>query len=110
MTNIIPTKHENKLAEALRKRNISVHQQYWDGHKHIDIYIETAKLNIEIDGLQHLTNPKQILSDFKREYWADKNGYYTLHIPNIILEGDYFENIVDAIVQVVADIRQKNDS
>lgn len=103
----IPTTHENKLAEALKGKDIIFEQQYWDGYKHIDIYIPSAKLNIEVDGTQHLTRAKQILSDFNREYWADKKGYYTLHIPNSAIDGEYFDRIVDAIVEVVNQVVEK---
>lgn len=105
--NTTSTPHENKLSDALAKHGIKHVQQFWDGHKHVDIYIECAKLNIEIDGIHHLTSPKQILSDFNREYWADKAGYYTLHIPNIVIDSEYFDQIVKAIVEVVADLSQK---
>lgn len=109
MTNFKPTPtfHENKLAAALRDKGIIFEQQYWDGYKHIDIFVKSAKLNIEIDGIQHLTEPAQIISDFNREYWADKNGYYTLHIPNRAIESDDFEKIVNAIVEVVFKVAEK---
>ena len=53
-----------------------------DGHKHVDLAIPKAKINVEVDGIQHLTNPAQIVSDLSRGYYSHKNGYDTMHIPN----------------------------
>ena len=38
-----------------------------DGHKHIDLTIPKAKINVEVDGIQHLTNADQIVADLSRE-------------------------------------------
>jgi very-short-patch-repair endonuclease len=52
------------------------------GHKHIDLAIPKAKINVEVDGIQHLTNPAQIVADLSRGYYSHKNGFDTMHIPN----------------------------
>jgi hypothetical protein len=57
-----------KLVEELIKRRIKVEPEHWDGHKHVDIFLLDVPLNIEINGLQHYTNPAQIISDFNRVY------------------------------------------
>lgn len=101
------TKHEKLLAEALEKRGVKILPQFNDSHKHIDLYLPEAKVNIEIDGIQHLTNAQNIISDFGRTYYADKAGYNTIHIQNEILE-KYLEKIADAITEVVAIRKNQN--
>jgi predicted alpha/beta hydrolase family esterase/very-short-patch-repair endonuclease len=95
-----PTRQALDLATALRKRNIELETEHYDGHKHVDIYIPSAKLNIEIDGLQHYTEPSQIIADFKREYYSDKEGFSTFHITNQLIE-THLNQIADAIDEVV---------
>ena len=107
MSNTKPSPQENKLVEALRLKGLEVVQQFWDGHKHVDIFIPVAKLDIELDDMGHFTNPNQILSDFNREYWSDKAGYYTFHIPYIAIDSIYFDKIVSAIEQVVIRLVEK---
>jgi len=100
--NHVPMPQENLLAKELQERNIELIQQYNDGHKTIDIYIPSAKLDIEVDGMDHYMVPRQIISDFKREYWSERAGYHTIHIPNKFIDReDYLLNIVDALVEVV---------
>jgi very-short-patch-repair endonuclease len=70
------------LKVALEGLNIRVHAELWDGHKHIDLTIPDAHINIEIDGVQHLTDPYQILADISRAHYSDELGYNTLHIHN----------------------------
>lgn len=102
-----PTKHEMLLTEALKKRLVHVIPQFNDTHKHIDLYLPEAKINIEVDGIQHLINAKHIISDFGRTYYADKAGYNTIHIQNETLD-KYIEEIADAITEVVT-IRKNKD-
>ena len=100
--NHTPMPQENLLANALRKRNIELIQQYDDGHKTVDIYIPKAKLDIEVDGTQHFMEPHQMMRDFKREYWSERAGYHTIHIPNHFIDRqDYLIRIVDALIDVV---------
>jgi very-short-patch-repair endonuclease len=77
-----PTKEAKDLKEALNNLGVRVLVELNDGHKHIDLAIPKAKINIEVDGIQHLTNPSQILSDLHRGYYSNKNGFNTIHIPN----------------------------
>ena len=100
-----PTKHEKLLTEALEKRSVKVFPQFNDAYKHIDLYLPEAKINIEVDGIQHLTKARLIISDFGRTYYADKAGYNTIHIQNETLDS-YLEEIADAIAKVVS-IRKK---
>lgn len=78
----VPSKEALLLKEALEAHNIKVYKELNDGHKTIDLAIPKAKLNVEVDGIQHLTNPKQIVADLSRGYYSHKKGYSTMHIPN----------------------------
>lgn len=78
----VPTKEAAALKGALEKHGLRVYQELDDGHKTIDLAIPRAKLNVEVDGIQHLTDPKQIVADLSRGYYSHKNGYDTMHIPN----------------------------
>lgn len=100
MSKLEPTKYALALALALENRNIEFSLEHWDGHKHVDICIPAAKINIEIDGLQHYENPRQIIADFNRESYSDKDGFYTLHIPNEIVR-NHLAEIALAIEKVV---------
>ena len=80
--NTIPTKEALALKEALETHGVRVYKELHDGHKTIDLAIPKAKLNVEVDGIQHLINPDQIVADLSRGYYSHKNGYDTLHIPN----------------------------
>lgn len=70
------------LRNALQRAGLRVLTEVSDGHKHIDLSIPSARINIEIDGNQHLTDARQILSDLKRSHYSDRLGYETIHIPN----------------------------
>ena len=76
------TKEAQELKKALEKLGLRVLTEVNDGYKHIDLSIPDARINIEVDGSQHLTDPYQILSDLTREHYSDDLGYDTMHIPN----------------------------
>lgn len=78
----IPTPETLLLKEALEKLGVEVKIEVFDGFKHIDIEIAKAKLDVEVDGIYHLTNPHQILRDLHRGYYSHKDGFNTMHIPN----------------------------
>ena len=100
MPNVKPTKQTLKLVEALKKRGLNIKTEHWDGHKHIDIYIPEAKMYIEVDGLQHYTNAKQIITDLRRDHYSDDAEFSTKHISNQLIES-YSEEIADAIAKIV---------
>ena len=102
MPNITPTKYTKDLAEALIAKGLEVELEHWDGHKHIDIYIPKGAIYVEIDGLQHVTNPLQIEEDFLRNYYSDLEKFRTIHIPNQLIPG-YKEKIAEAIFKVASD-------
>ena len=94
------------LAEALRKRGIDLLLEHWDGHKHVDIYIPKAKIYIEVDGTQHDMKLRQAISDFNRDYFSYKEGYFTKHITNAEIDV-HLEKIADIITQVVEEASGK---
>ncbi len=96
----VSTKQTLELAEALRERGVYLELEHWDGHKHIDIYIPKAAIYIEVDGIQHDTKAKQTISDFNRDYFSSKEGFFTKHITNEEIE-NHLESIANAITQVV---------
>ena len=77
-----PTKEAYELKTALEKLGIRVLAEVDDGHKHIDLTIPSSRINIEVDGGQHLTDSSQILKDLVRSHYSDDLGYDTIHIPN----------------------------
>jgi hypothetical protein len=84
------------LKGELEKRGIIVEAEKWDGHKHIDLAISRAQLNIEVDGKQHYEDWQQILSDLHRAHHSDRRD--TVHIPNAVIEnGGDLCKVADAL-------------
>ncbi len=88
------------LYEALRLRGVNAILEYFDGHKHVDIGIPDAYIYIEIDGDNHITDPKQIETDFTRDHYSEVEGFKTLRISNQSID-EHLEKIADAIMRVV---------
>lgn len=103
--NRIPTQKARELKDALLKRGVKVYVELHDGFKTVDLAIPNAKINIEVDGVHHLTNTKQILADLNRGYYSHKNGYDTMHIQNETIE-KHLDKIADALAEA-AKIRQE---
>jgi very-short-patch-repair endonuclease len=101
-----PTKQVLMLVEALKQRGVILEVEKWDGHKHIDIYIPNDNLYIEVDGVPHATNVKQIIADFNRDYFSFKEGFFTKHITNELIEA-HLDKIADAIAQVAKNAPNK---
>jgi very-short-patch-repair endonuclease len=100
MPKLQPTKQTLLLAEALKAKGVEFELEYWDGHKHIDIYIPKAKIAIEIDGLQHYLDPKQVSADFNRDYYSNKEEIFTKRFPNTITE-EHTGEIAEMILGLV---------
>lgn len=101
MNKIHPATPEAKaLYKELKSKGIRCSLEYWDGHKHIDICIPDAKIFIEIEGISHYTNAKQIKADFNRDHYSDHDGYDTMRIPNELLINN-LDKIANAISTVV---------
>jgi very-short-patch-repair endonuclease len=101
-----PTKVALDLKEALEKLGIEVKIEAYDGFKYIDIEIPKAKLDIEVDGIHHLTNSKQILKDLNRGYWSQQDGFNTMHIPNKMVR-EHLDGIAKALAEVSKKREQK---
>ncbi len=99
-----PTKEAASLKAALEKRGLVVLAEVDDGYKRIDLAIPSARINIEVDGKQHLTDPYQICSDLGRSHYSDKLGYHTIHIQNSLINSD-LEKIASALASA-AKIRE----
>jgi very-short-patch-repair endonuclease len=102
MTTFKVSPESKELFDRLIEEGIFAELEHWDGHKHVDIHIPSAKLYIEVDGVQHFTNPNQIASDFLRDHYSDVSGYDTFRIPNQIVR-DKMDTIVKAILKIVSE-------
>lgn len=80
-----------KLYVVLRRRGVYAELEKYDGFKTIDIAVTNAKVNIEVDGMQHNYNAGQALADLKRTYYAFRKGFLTLRIPNSLVRNDLDE-------------------
>ena len=101
MTTFNVSDEAKALFDALSAEGVFVELEYWDGHKHVDMRIPDAHLYIEVDGLHHFTEPKQIARDFIRDHYSDRDGYDTLRIPNAVVEA-HLSKVVSAIVEIVS--------
>lgn len=70
------------LMKKLKRLGVRFIPEFFDGHKHVDIRIPKAKMDIEVDGDQHLTDATQIVADVERSHYSDVGGFVTVHIPN----------------------------
>jgi len=110
MPKLESTKETLALAAALEARGVRVEVEHWDGHKHIDIFVPDAKLYIEIDGLQHYINPKQIRADLLRDHYSDDATYSTKRFSNQIVKSHLGE-IADAIAEIaIKEIIESNEA
>ncbi len=97
-----PTPQAKRLHEALKERDIHNELEFDDGHKHIDIYIPSAKLNLEVDGEYHLRDSEQWFRDLKRDLHSNNEGKGTIHIPN-----HYVDTHLDELANVIAEVTRK---
>lgn len=102
-----PTKYEQMLFDALIQEGVPALLGYYDGHKTVDIAVPEAKLYIEVDGIQHFTNPKQILSDLKRNHFSDGDDFRTFYTTNQLVEL-HCHKIAHALAEVCQELRQNN--
>ncbi len=77
-----------------------------DTHKRVDICIPESNIYIEIDGLQHYTDPKQIISDFERDYYSERDGFHTKRISNQLIE-THVVDIAEALFNVAEKLKMK---
>lgn len=95
------TPRSRKLFDALVKRGLIAFHQYSDGQKTVDIATPDASIYIEVDGIQHFTEPGQIIRDFKRSHYSDVDGYNTFYVTNQIID-NFLDDVADAIFEVVS--------
>lgn len=99
-----PTRYAEKLMKALSNLGVRFHKEVKIGDKYIDIGIPSSRIDIEVDGRQHLTDAKHILNDLEKSHQAHLKGYDTVHITN----HDIYKNVdgvADAIAQA-SEIRE----
>jgi len=91
-----------KLYLALRQRDVPAELEKFDRHKHIDMAVPTAKLNIEVDGLHHNFDTKQALADLERTYHSFRKGFYTIRIPNsLVCDDDILSKTANYLIKFV---------
>jgi very-short-patch-repair endonuclease len=100
-----PTLQAKRLHEALNERGIYNELEPFDGHKHVDISIPWAKLNLEIDGKYHLTDPEHLFRDLQRDACSHNEGIDTIRIPNLYVES-HLDELADSIREVA--IKKRN--
>lgn len=103
------TDYAIRLYFHLKSNGVPAQLEKFDGHKHIDIAIPEAKINIEVDGAHHNYNTTQALSDLKRTYYSFRKGYYTIRIPNSLAKDiDTIVETADLITEIANEsLKQK---
>jgi very-short-patch-repair endonuclease len=99
-----PTPQAKRLHEALNQRNIVNELEFDDGHKHVDISIPSVRLNVEIDGKYHLTDPEHLFRDLQRDSYSHLGGVDTVRIPN-----SYVDNFLDELADSLAEVVRKRE-
>jgi len=97
-----PTPQAKRLHEALNKRDIHNELEFDDGYKHTDISIPWARLNLEIDGKYHLTDPEHLFRDLLRDSYSHLDRIDTIRIPN-----SYVDSHLDEIANAIAEVARK---
>ena len=100
------TEEATRLYLSLKRRGVPAELEKYDGYKTIDIAVADARVNIEVDGHQHVSNPKQALSDLKRTYFSLQKGFLTLRIPNALIR-ENLEETADYITTFLLQHKNK---
>ena len=95
------TPEAKKLFKELKKQGIGeCTLELFDGFKTVDISIEWAGLDIEVDGKQHLLDSKQLFTDIIRAHYSKENdNFETIHIPNNLIN-DNVKELAGSIIEV----------
>jgi hypothetical protein len=110
------TEEQINLYLALVAKNWEVDLEYKDyydpkdssKYKTVDIAILSAKLYIEINGMQHVRDYQQLRSDLWRSYFSFDAGFLTLSVFNDAIKSrDEFHQIVNVINDIA---RRRKDS
>ena len=100
------TEEATRLYLSLKRRGVPAELEKYDGYKTIDIAVVDARVNIEVDGHQHVSNPKQAHSDLKRTYFSLQKGFLTLRIPNALIR-EKLEETADYITTFLLENKNK---
>lgn len=103
------TSQARKLSAALSKRGIKNRLEEYDGYKHVDISIEWARLNIEIDGKQHLLDSRQMYADLERDSYSQEDGIVTKRITNELVDR-HLDELADAMAKVARKRHREENS
>ena len=77
-----------RLSKALNDLRVEHELEYYDGYKHVDIAIPSARLYLELEGTQHAFSPKQMIADDERDTHSHKDGFDTKRIANVWIDKD----------------------
>lgn len=98
----ISTHETIKLYFAIKIKGLNPVIEKFDGYKHIDIAFPKEKINIEVDGSHHNKNKFQAMTDLQRTYYSFMKGFYTIRIPNSLVNDDVLlEEATDYIFNMV---------
>ena len=100
------TSEARELYLSLKRRGVPAELEKFDGHKTIDIAVVDARVNIEVDSHQHVSNLKQALSELKRTYFSFQQGYLTLRIPTALIR-EKLEETADYITTFLLENKNK---
>jgi len=100
------TEEATRLYLSLKKRGVPAELEKYDGYKTIDIAVVDARVNIEVDGHQHVSNPKQALAELKRTYFSLQKGFLTLRIPTTLIR-ENLEETADYITTFLLQNKNK---
>jgi len=95
-----PTNEARKLSDALNGRGIQNKMEFDDGYKHIDIYIPSVRLCIEVDGEKHSRDTEQWFNDLERDLHSWNDGRSTIRIPNYYVD-NYLNAVADTIAKII---------
>lgn len=91
-----------KLATALKEKGITSELEAFEGDKHVSIVLPEAKLYLEVDVKNHLTDPEHLFRDLQRDACSHDEGVDTVHIPDI-----YVDSALDEITDAIAEVAKK---
>jgi hypothetical protein len=94
-----------KLATALKEKGITSELEAFEGDKHVAIAVPEAKLYLEVDGKNHLTDPERLFRDLQRDACSHDEGIDTIHIPDI-----YVDISLDEIADAIAEVTRKRST
>jgi len=93
------------LEKKVYYENYSGEQNYIS----IDLSVRPAQVNIEMDGKHHGMSLKQAKADLKRTYTCFERGWFTLRIPNILMQQteSEMEDTMDDIINLLIESEEQ---